>query len=285
MTDSARSTWWSKIKHFLPLSIELIVHFVVALNALELNVRPVSTTLFSQLMPIIQLFAIISIVSYCLAALSKIRKYHLWLQDNYSNDEAYHLRWLYRLIIIFGIFWLMLVPYTLIDYLFFDFQLSIADYYPIYLLMSIITIWISAEAFLKPEIVFVEAKEKVAKNLVQIDEDLSKEAEWLKLEMQTNQYFLDPEITIRKLAESLEIHPNKLSKLINSGLGKNFADFINQYRVDAVIKRINDPKYSHITLLGISFECGFNSKTTFNRVFKNMTGQTPFQFKKSGTKV
>jgi len=64
-------------------------------------------------------------------------------------------------------------------------------------------------------------------------------------------------------------------------LKKNFNDFINEYRVIDTARKMQDPAYDHITLLGIAFESGFNSKRTFNRVFKEMTGKSPVEFKNS----
>ncbi|MDE0599332.1 MAG: AraC family transcriptional regulator, partial [Dokdonia donghaensis] len=66
-------------------------------------------------MPITQLLAIISIITYCIYALRLIKTYHSWLKKNYSNNDAYSLRWLYRLLILFAILWFLLVPYTFID--------------------------------------------------------------------------------------------------------------------------------------------------------------------------
>jgi putative ABC transport system permease protein len=82
-------------------------------------------------------------------------------------------------------------------------------------------------------------------------------------------------LTLRDMAEFLAIHPNELSYLINSGTGKNFNDFINAYRVEEVLRRIQDPAFGHITLLGIAYDCGFNSKTTFNRTFRQIAGKNP----------
>ena len=274
--------------HFLPLVFELIVHVILCQEALEKEILATDTTAFYTLIPAVQLFAIISIVVYCYIGLSLIRKYHVWLKATYSNDDKYNLRWLYRLTIIFAMLWLMLVPYTLIDYLFFGFNLGIRDYYPIYILLSVITLWISIEAFLKPEVVFVDTIQE--DKIMPLDEkpkptqETLDKAAWLQQEMERNLFYLDSELSLTSLAQDLDIHPNSLSKIINEGLGKNFSDFINDYRVHAVLDRLKDFNYDHITLLGISFECGFNSKTTFNRVFKNVTGKTPIDFKKTVSK-
>ncbi|HEX3383946.1 MAG TPA: ABC transporter permease, partial [Mucilaginibacter sp.] len=70
-----------------------------------------------------------------------------------------------------------------------------------------------------------------------------------------------------------------MSRIINVALGKNFNDFINEYRVADVVQKMQDPAFDHITLLGIAYESGFNSKTTFNRTFKQMTGKSPVEYK------
>jgi putative ABC transport system permease protein len=78
----------------------------------------------------------------------------------------------------------------------------------------------------------------------------------------------------------LKADPNLLSYILNSQLKMNFHDFVNQYRVEEAKNKLNDPRYAHLSLLGIGLESGFNSKTTFNRVFKQATGMTPTEYQK-----
>ncbi|PIB23618.1 AraC family transcriptional regulator [Maribacter sp. 4U21] len=267
--------------HFIPVLLELVVHMMVSSEAIAKNILATSTNTFFTFVPIVQLLAICSVVTYSILALKEIKKYHTWLQNNYSNDSEYSLSWLYRLLFIFTLLWLLWIPYTLVDFLLFNFTLDIPDYYPIYILMSVITIWISVEAYLKPEVILLEQKSQPKITKVAPTEDIVNKANWLIAQMELNLYYLNPELTLTSLADSLGIHPNKLSKIINEGTGKSFSDFVNDYRINAVIKRLGNPEYNHITLLGISFECGFNSKTTFNRVFKEAKGVTPFEYKKS----
>ncbi len=98
--------------------------------------------------------------------------------------------------------------------------------------------------------------------------------------------FLNPELSLRTLAEQIDIHPNQLSWLLNESLGKNFNEFINHFRVEAFKSFAKDPKKAHLTLIGMAFECGFNSKTVFNTYFKRETGLTPKQYlKEQGQKT
>ena len=86
------------------------------------------------------------------------------------------------------------------------------------------------------------------------------------------------DLSIDDLADKLDIHPNYLSQVINEREKINFYDFVNRYRVGEFKKLASDPKNRHLTLLALAFECGFNSKSSFNRYFKKATGQTPSEY-------
>jgi len=92
--------------------------------------------------------------------------------------------------------------------------------------------------------------------------------------------YMDEDLTLFSLAAIMQVPPNHLSQVINMYEHRNFFDFINYYRVEEIKKIIHTDKYKNFSLLGIAFECGFNSKAAFNRAFKKFTGQTPSSFKK-----
>jgi AraC-like DNA-binding protein len=93
--------------------------------------------------------------------------------------------------------------------------------------------------------------------------------------------YVDFELDLLSLSTKTGMKPRYLSQLINKESGQNFCDFINQFRIEEFKKRVRDPDSKSYTLLSIAYECGFNSKATFNRVFKNHTGITPSTFYKS----
>lgn len=93
--------------------------------------------------------------------------------------------------------------------------------------------------------------------------------------LEQDKVFLESTLPLKKLASLIELHPNKLSWLINECFDKNYNDFINSYRL-AYFKQIALlPKNKNITLLGLAYDSGFNSKTVFNTYFKKETGLTP----------
>jgi len=93
--------------------------------------------------------------------------------------------------------------------------------------------------------------------------------------MGTEQPWLEPELTLTELAHRLRTHPALLSKVINAGCGQNFNDFVNSYRVAEARRKLADPRFAHYSLVGVALESGFNSKSTFNRVFRKLAGQAP----------
>jgi len=99
--------------------------------------------------------------------------------------------------------------------------------------------------------------------------------------MNEEKLYLDSTLNLDILAQKLSISTNHLSQIINETFNQNFYDFVNQYRVKECINRLKDKDNSGKTLLRIAFECGFNTKATFNSAFKKATGVTPKQFRKN----
>ena len=93
--------------------------------------------------------------------------------------------------------------------------------------------------------------------------------------MQEEKIYEDPELSLTQVAKQLQSNPSFISMVVNRGFGLNFNDFINQFRIEAVKEMLKKGEHKKQTLLGIAYECGFNSKATFNRAFKKVTGLTP----------
>ena len=108
--------------------------------------------------------------------------------------------------------------------------------------------------------------------------------ERLDLLMKEDEIFLDSSISLRLLANKLDMQPNKLSWLLNEQIGKNFNEYINAYRLIAFKEKALNPNNSNLTLLGLAYDSGFNSKTVFNAFFKKVEGMTPKTWVKSRKK-
>lgn len=98
--------------------------------------------------------------------------------------------------------------------------------------------------------------------------------------MRAHKPYLEPELTLYRLANQLSLPAYQLSQYINQYSGSNFFDFVNQYRTEEVKRRIKAGEAQHKTLLAIALDSGFNSKAAFNRAFKKFTGVTPSDYRK-----
>jgi len=96
--------------------------------------------------------------------------------------------------------------------------------------------------------------------------------------MDSEKLFLDSKLSIKTVADKLGMSVNHLSQVINQQSGKNFFKFINEYRVEEAKKLLLDPSNQKYTILAIAYDCGFNSKSSFNTIFKQYTDKTPSDF-------
>ncbi|HEX6913780.1 MAG TPA: helix-turn-helix domain-containing protein, partial [Chitinophagaceae bacterium] len=97
----------------------------------------------------------------------------------------------------------------------------------------------------------------------------------LTILMKEQRPYTDPDLTLNHLAKALGINPNHLSQVINTREQKNFYDLVNQKRVEEFIRLSATGAGQQYTLLSLAYDCGFNSKASFNRNFKKHTGHTP----------
>jgi len=224
-----------------------------------------------------QLLTFVSVIIYLFKSHRLIERYYQRLKFNGGDRYRHELRWLHKFVIAFGFLCLLWVPFSGVDYIYYHGQLGIHAYYPLYLALTGAIIWMGARTFLLPDAVASINNAPAVKPIPQAQ--LKQKGTWLKKTVKENGYYMDPELSLSSLAEKLGLHTHELSRILNTVLKKSFNDFINEYRVAEVIRKMQDPGNDHITLLGIAFESGFNSKTTFNRTFRQMTGKGPAEYK------
>ncbi|MFB9055700.1 helix-turn-helix domain-containing protein [Mariniflexile ostreae] len=223
---------------------------------------------------------------YFLLAHREYRKIKGSILEFSSRDI--NLDWLGKLITIFGIVWTLLIIIAVIHHVFHFFSMVFCTD-GLFLSLSVFIILIGYYG-LKQQEVFIsfpveEPEEPVDVNKIKYassrldDTGLQKCFNRIQRYMVAQKPYLDPDLTLPKLAKDLNVPAHHLSQVINEMHGKNFFDFINQFRVDEVKRKIRDSKFKKYSLLGIALESGFNSKSAFNRVFKNLNGTTPSEFR------
>jgi putative ABC transport system permease protein len=265
-----------ELLQFIPLLPELSVQVFAAVQSIHTG-----QAIYNKLNPVFQLLAFLSVVIYLYLCHVQIDRFYQKKQfrggDRYRNE----LLWLHRLLAGIGILWLMWIPFTAVDYFYYHYELSVHYYYPLYFLLISMMIWIAGVSHLKTET--IETVNAAVKPL--LPANLKQKGSWLKIEVKEKGYYRDAELSLNSLAEKLGLHSHELSRIINTVFKKSFNDFINEYRVREVAFRMQNPSYNHITLLGMAYESGFNSESSFHRIFKQFTGKTPLEYKNHLQKV
>ena len=249
---------WKDMLHFSPVILEQVVW----IPGVTLLIKPL---------------IFISVGAYLYLAHRLIERFYESLKFSEGDRYRHEWRWLDHLLKGLGMVLLLWIPLTAIDYLGFHFALDRQAYYPLSLLMAIMVTRMGA-------VVFFRSGSDASAEVSQFEKSppsaaLKQKGNWLRKTMETGLFYQDPELNISALAEKLNMPAHELSRIINIVLKRNFSDFINEYRIREVVRKMQDPHYDRMTLLGIAYESGFNSKTTFNRTFKQMTGKSPAEYK------
>jgi PAS domain S-box-containing protein len=100
----------------------------------------------------------------------------------------------------------------------------------------------------------------------------------IRAELELEELYLDPNLSLKSLADKLETNTKYLSQVVNHCSGHNFQQFINTYRIERVKYLLMEDSLSNLTLFGIAQQCGFKNKSTFYKVFKEITGLTPKEY-------
>jgi len=227
----------------------------------------------------------VHIIIYSVNIFRIIKSYQEKIKNENSEISRINLEWLQNLTAGFSFVWAVYLFFFLI----FTFGIASDPYgisdYLFGLILSILLYSIGYKGWNQPEIFHgVELKKAElngTKKYAKSGLTEEKSAEYLRLLsefMENEKPYKNPDITLKELAEKLNVHQNHISQTINERLNQNFYDFINHYRIKEAAKLLISNR--DLTILEIAFESGFSSKSTFNTAFKKHTGKTPTEYKK-----
>ena len=239
-----------------------------------------------------------SVGYYTFLTLKILGRHRKQLKDRFSFlSESNELNWLYVLTAIFGLTYFLYFSLGTYNVLmkqgFFDIAYT-SDVFLTILAFSVSYFGIKQPYLFKviPEEneEFMALKKKNESKRKYKNSNLTEEQKEEYLThiltfMDEERPFINPELTVQDLSKQLNISRHHLTELLNNDIGKNFFTFINEYRVEEVKRRLLDTRFEHLTIVAIAFESGFNSKSTFNSIFKQNTGNTPSQWKTAELKT
>ena len=256
--------------HYLPF---LIINLGYLLFNVSLKNSIDYQTYLISIIKVNDVFSIIYFSIYLYLTYKIVRQHN----SSYAKG-VYHL--LNQLTFIFFSFFVIWLIYILVEWIYFHYTMELTFYYPMMVILAVILYYLSLQVVIKKQILFDFQGITKRKNFILEETDSKKILNTLTLFMEKEKPFLDSGISLITLADSLGVNPKTLSFVINEHIHKNFNQYINDWRIEEVKKRLDDKAYDHFKMLSIAFDCGFNSKSTFNLAFKKATGLSPSEYRK-----
>ena len=213
-----------------------------------------------------------------------LSKHNAKVREKYSYTESIDLKWLRNIAFGLSAIWFLVLLQWFV-------QLPFSGNVPVYIGVTLFVFFLGFMGLRHGDI-FSEVKtgEKVENKTVTTKPDTYKKSSISSLEakriaeemerlLNEERFFLKSRLALYEIAKALDVSSHTLSQVLNKHLGTNFFDYINSYRVEEAKKLLVDSEYDSFTLLAIALESGFNSKSSFNRIFKKHVGMTPSEYK------
>jgi AraC-like DNA-binding protein len=243
------------------------------------------------------------VTGYLIATLKLLKKHKVSIRKIFSYEENISLNWLRILAFLLVILWIVvsgLVAYVYYpdtttfnvmlpeEHMMLDMQGQSAFVVFVFLLgfFGIRQQVIYSVPFEKNEVLTITPDTEPPGNRYKksglTKEDSATHLKALLQYMEKEKPYLNGKLSLKEVAEKMNISTNHLSQVINENLEKSFFDFVNGYRVDLARQKMRDPSNKKYTILSLAYDCGFSSKSTFNAIFKKYEGLTPTEFINKG---
>lgn len=276
------------LKHILPFLLIFILIYLFRREPIFWDDEGRASSFVFALRFIFGGYLLLSIVLYTHLILKALRQHQHKIQDSFSfTSERITLNWLKFVLFLFVIAFVGHIIFGAladrIDYpfdprLFARIALTIFAFGVSYFGVKQPTLYEDSN----PSTQKAETRGKYERSGLS-DKAAQRYQQKLQQYMEHEKPYLDPELTITDVADALNVSRHHITQVINEKLNKNFFTWINEYRVHEVKQRLLENKLAHLTIVAIAYDCGFNSKSAFNSIFKKATGQTPSEFRRLNT--
>jgi AraC-like DNA-binding protein len=292
LNNSFKPTWKDRL-HFLPGFLYLIYSGIVFVTDKLILHRPFfyADGKDKDLADWYQLAGWMSMIFYAILSIRQYNLYYKRIFNEISYADTVTFRWIKRYLVAFVI---MQVLFGIFLVLFPDWG-SFSNKWWYYLAFGILSFYIALAGYInasqaglffdlprqqqKPEPESTPTAEIIKENgNPEVYPSLEEWKHQIEELMHSNKLYENARLSLTDLAAKLNTNPTTVSKAINHCFKMNFNDYINNYRVEEIKKMMTKGLHKQQTLLGIAYDAGFNSKTSFNRVFKKNTGKSPKEY-------
>ncbi len=280
-----------KLLHFIPLAVFFVYRIIILLyDRVQEGYADTQNGIAMQWYlenssSIINVFFVLHLFVYLVFSFKIYYKIRSRLEHEYSNTYRHELLWLRNFLILFTVLFIYDTTQFLIENFVVDLHWTEEWWYQLFSLL--VVIFVGVKAYFTPlehlpllEPALIEPKVTESSSRTEHTKEIDGEITKLVDLVENESLYLDPNLTLTKLAKKLNMAPSQLSQTINKGTQKNFNEFINAYRVELIKQKLQDEKFNHLSILAIALDTGFNSKATFNRVFKKIDGNSPSFYRK-----
>ncbi|WP_353718793.1 helix-turn-helix domain-containing protein [Dyadobacter sp. 676] len=275
-----------------PAILHLLPSFLLMGHALLVYVRVLPLDDFSEKSKVAAAFAynavkeiedylsVLSFGIYLFLSISRLRMYRSWLYDTISDSSYPTYGWLRNLLLLIGGLTVLLLANITLDYGTDYGQTNFFHWQLFYFLMTVIIYYIGFQASKQTNLpiqatVTVNKADQIAPVS---PEKLPQIRMGIEALLEKERIYRNPTLTLTEMARRLDVSPNALSFTISTSYEKSFRDLINEYRVEEVKEKLVTGRLSHLSILGIALDSGFNSEASFYRVFKKHTNCSPKEF-------
>ena len=278
-----RIDWW----HFVPqILFTLFRIFMLAYDSMQPGFDSTQNGIImdgfnNQVMDVFYgTLSRIQMVLYLAFTVQLFYHYRKRILQYYSNSFKLELNWIRNFLAIYILLFVYSYFETMLGMTMFELHWTHRWWYHFFATLAIIYIGIKGYFTDTSKLLDLEF-DSIAPQVEEVktsDIDYSKDMTRIESYLESEKVYLDPDLSLKSLSQNVNLTPGQLSEIINNGFGKNFNDFINTFRVDAVKTHLKNGKNKELSLVGIAMDSGFNSKATFNRVFKKLTSMSPSEF-------
>ncbi|MEQ9425930.1 MAG: helix-turn-helix domain-containing protein [Cyclobacteriaceae bacterium] len=263
--------------HFVPVIFNYLHSFYHLING-----PGIYHSEFHNFTEAVQLYATFPALVYLYFAYRMIRQYEESLLDQFSNVDNRKVNWAKQLIIVYVSATAITLIFVIADFhLLFDFKAEFSES-NLFRFDQILTItyaislyWSSLGTYNQQQV----ENEPIKAGKTHDKKDYSDMASKLTEAMEKQHMYRHPELKLRTLEDELKITPKEISATLNHHFKKNFYEFVNSYRVNDAMRRLESAEFDHLTIEAIAYQSGFNSKASFHRIFKEHIGIAPGSFR------
>lgn len=266
---------------FLLMGHALLVYVrVLPLDDLSDKSKVAAALAYNSVKEIEDYLSVLSFGVYLFLSIRHLKIYKSWLYDTISDSSYPTYGWLRNLLLLMSGLTILLLANITLDYGMNYGQTNFFHWQLFYFLMTVIIYYIGFQASKQTNLPLQAAV--ITGKTDQVSpvspEKLLQVRTAIEVLLEKEKIYRNPTITLAEMARRLDVSPNVLSFTISKSYEKSFRDLINEYRVEEVKDKLVNGHLSHLSILGIALDSGFNSEASFYRVFKKHTNRSPKEF-------